>query len=216
MKYQQLIRYDKIFSESFYLLNKTQYDNKLCFDISGSSSNIYKVNIYYGSKMIYCNCPDAKKWAKNHGVICKHCCFILFKVLKLNSETYKSYLDVLIFTPSEVETIKEAFQKINMNNQEEFINQEYIEKHRQLLVKKQDNQSQSLIPKQSQDNLCCICYDEFEDISNQNKNKQCKVCLTILHKSCLNKWLSSGNNTCPYCRSIIHNTQNSYYLNLFD
>ena len=217
MKTQQLYRYDKIFSESFYLLNKSQHDNKICFDISGSSSNIYQVNIYYTSKMIYCNCPDAKKWAKNYGVICKHSCFILFKVLKLNIQMYKSYLDSLIFTPFEIENIKGAFQKINMNNQEEFINEEYIEKHQQILEKsKNNNQLQILKPKQSQDNMCCICYDEFKDICNQIENKQCKVCLTILHKNCLNKWLSSGNNTCPYCRSIIKNTQNSYYLNLFD
>lgn len=215
MKSQQIIRYDKIFSESFYLLNKTQHDNKLCFDISGSSSNVYKVNIYYGSKMIYCNCPDAKKWAKNHNVICKHCCFVLFKVLKLHVENYEPYLNILIFTSNEIQNIKEAFQKINMNKCEDFINEDYIKKHQQILQNSQNDQTQRLTPKQSQDNLCCICYDEFEDISNQKENRQCKVCLTILHNTCLNKWLSSGNNTCPYCRSIIKNTNNSYYLNLF-
>lgn len=215
MKYQQVIRYDKIFCESFYLLNKTQYDNKLSFEISGSSSNIYKVNIYFGSKMIYCNCPDAKKWAKNYGVICKHSCFILFKVLKQEIDKYKSYLDILIFTPQQIQNIINSFETINMTIQTEYINQDYIKKHK-LLLEKGNDQKNSLTPKQSQDNLCCICYDNFQNITDTKENKQCKVCKTILHKNCLNKWLSSGNNTCPYCRSIIKDTKNSYYLNLFD
>ena len=49
MKSQQRFM-TKYLVKASYLLNKTQHDNKLCFDISGSSSNVYKVNIYYGSK----------------------------------------------------------------------------------------------------------------------------------------------------------------------
>ena len=66
MKTQQYCRYNKIFSDNFYLLNKTEHPNKLSFDVSGSTSNIYNVNIYFASKMIYCNCPDAKKGGLNH------------------------------------------------------------------------------------------------------------------------------------------------------
>ena len=80
MKYQQLNRLDKIKHESIYLLDKEKYDNKLVFTMSGSTNNIYKVQLYFGSKMIYCNCPDAKKWCKMECIICKHCCFVLMKI----------------------------------------------------------------------------------------------------------------------------------------
>lgn len=213
MKTQQLYRYDKIFSESFYLLNKLKENNKLTFNISGSTSNIYKVSIYFASKMIYCNCPDAKKWAKSYGVICKHCCFVLFKVLNLNLENHKSYLDILIFTQDEINNIINAFDKISSN--QDFIKEEYIQKYNQILAQDKSNQI-TIVPKETQDTMCCICYDEFKNIKDVNENKQCKVCQTILHKNCLNKWLNSGNNTCPFCRSNIKNTQNSYYLNLYD
>ena len=216
MKTQQVSRYDKIFSENFYLLNKSQEYNKLCFNVSGSTSNIYKVNIYFASKMIFCNCPDAKKWAKSYGVICKHCCFVLFKILKLDIDTYQPYLERVIFTQEEIDSIKLAFENINISNNQDFINEEYIKKYKLLLEQEKPTNQNTIVPKETQDTMCCICYDDFENITDINKNKQCKVCQTILHKDCLNKWLRSGNNTCPYCRSIIKNTHNSYYLNLFN
>lgn len=215
MKTQQYYRYNKIFSDNFYLLNKSEEHNKLSFDVSGSTSNIYKVNIYFASRMIYCNCPDAKKWAKSYCVICKHCCFVLFKVLKLDLAEYESYLQVLVFTPEQISHIKQTFQNTNISNNNEYINEEYINKYKQLLEDSKATAQQSIVPKETQDIMCCICYDDFENITDISKNKQCKVCQTILHKECLNKWLQSGNNTCPYCRSTIKNT-NSYYLNLFN
>ena len=61
--------------------------------------------------MIYCNCPT-RKMGKSHNVICKHCCFVLFKVLKLHVENYEPiFLNILIFTSNEIQNIKEAFQK---------------------------------------------------------------------------------------------------------
>ena len=77
---QQLLRLDKIYNEDFFLLDKYQDDNKLIFKICGSTKNIYEVKLYLISKRIYCNCPDSKSWARKYGVICKHSCFVLFKV----------------------------------------------------------------------------------------------------------------------------------------
>ena len=86
MNNSQYKRYAKLSIEPFYLLNKKYEDNKYIFDMSGSQQDIYTVTIYdntseYQGK-ITCNCPDMNSWAKKQHVVCKHCCFILFKVLK--------------------------------------------------------------------------------------------------------------------------------------
>ena len=60
MKIQQLIRIDKIQHEHIYLLTKNKETNKHVFEICGSTKNVYKVQLYKKSKMIYCNCPDSK------------------------------------------------------------------------------------------------------------------------------------------------------------
>ena len=59
MNWQQLVRIDKVESDPIFLLSKTNTPQKFVFDICGTSKNIYKVQIYKTSKMIYCNCPDA-------------------------------------------------------------------------------------------------------------------------------------------------------------
>ena len=74
MKIQQLIRIDKIQHEHIYLLTKNKETNKHVFEICGSTKNVYKVQLYKKSKMIYCNCPDSKSYANNYGVVCKHIC----------------------------------------------------------------------------------------------------------------------------------------------
>lgn len=208
---QQIIRLEKLNSDSFYLLDKFEEEDKLNFDICGSTKNIYKVRLYFRSKMIYCNCPDAKSWAKKYGVICKHSCFVLFKVLKLNINK-DEYLRTLVFDDGQIEYLKDSFKKISMiNSNEDFINLEYSEKFKKIA---ETNTNNEITPRDSDDNFCAICYEDFENIVDKDSNRQCKVCMKILHKKCLNKWLSMGNHNCPYCRSIINN-ENNNYKNLF-
>jgi hypothetical protein len=83
--------------ENIYLL-KIHNNNDLVFKVSGSTSNIYSVRIYktFEWNNIFCDCPDAKKWANMYGVMCKHCIFIIFKVLKLF--TYTNTLSTITTT----------------------------------------------------------------------------------------------------------------------
>jgi hypothetical protein len=215
MKYQQLNRIDKINYEPLYLLNKTNENNKLTFEISGSTNNIYKVQLYFTSKMIYCNCPDAKKWCKLDNIICKHCCFILLKVLNFKEELYDNYFNILIFTNEQITYLKTQFDKINLNNNI-YVNEIYLEKYNKLINNIQTNETPCITLKENQDTFCIICYDTFENILDITNNTQCKVCNIITHKVCLNKWINMGNNSCPYCRSIIKTHANNNYINLFN
>ena len=126
------LRFEKLNNEDFYLLDKQKEDSKLIFKICGSTKNVYETKIYFKSKMIFCNCPDSKSWAKKYGVICKHSCFVLFKVLRLKIDKME-YFKKLIFDEMQINEIKENFEKLNLlNYEEDFLNQNYINKFKNI------------------------------------------------------------------------------------
>jgi len=200
MKFQQSLRIDKIYDQSIYLLKKSQEDNKFVFEVCGTTKNIYKVQIYKYSKMIYCNCPDAKSYAKQNGVVCKHSCFILLKVLKLiNSD---DFFKMLLFDDKQLDFIKNEFNKLELI-ENEYIKMDYVNKFNELPEDK-------IIIKTDMESFCLICYDELDDIENKKFNNQCKYCFKIFHNKCINKWLNLGNNNCPHCRNLMKSNNYKY------
>jgi hypothetical protein len=215
MNSEQLIRIDKTYNEPLYLLDTNKIENKLVYKISGSTNNIYNVQIYFNSRKIYCNCPDSKKWARIHNVICKHCCFILLKVFKMSGQS--DFFDKYILSNEQLEELKIKTNNLNLSNNNEFVNQNYIQKFKELTNNPNNNKNiKTIVLKENYDNFCPICYDEFTDITNIVKHIQCKQCMVILHKVCLQKWLNMGKSTCPYCRITIKSETNNFYKNLFE
>lgn len=51
---------------------------------------------------------------------------------------------------------------------------------------------------------CAICYSILHVVDRKLPNKTCPTCKNKFHGACLYKWFrSSGNNTCPLCRTEI-------------
>lgn len=51
---------------------------------------------------------------------------------------------------------------------------------------------------------CAICYSILHAVDRKLPSKVCPTCNNRFHGACLYKWFrSSGNNTCPLCRSEI-------------
>jgi hypothetical protein len=209
MNPEQIIRIDKTFNEPLYLLDIKTESSKLTYKISGSTNNIYNIQIYTASRHIYCNCPDSKKWAKFHNVKCKHCCFVLLKIFKISN--HETFFETNTLSQENINEIKTKHATLNINQNNEFINTEYCE----LFKKMNEKKEKKIILRENHDTFCSICYDEHTEIQNIKINTQCKKCLVILHTDCLKKWLNHGNTTCPFCRTQI-NTQTGYYKNLFD
>ena len=67
MKYQQKSRLDRIYSQTFYLIDQNAYDqlDQHLFVVSGSTANLYKVTLKINQddfdQTITCNCPDDAK-----------------------------------------------------------------------------------------------------------------------------------------------------------
>ena len=214
MNYEQKKRYDKINTEEIYLLDKLIEKDNMTFNISGSTANVYKVVIYEKYKNIDCNCPDMRSWAKKYKCVCKHCCFILFKVLKaFTISDANSFYNSLHFSNDEMKTMRNKFEQLIITG--DIINEEYLEKYKNLNV---ENFKSIFEQKREikEDDYCIICFDEYE---KDSKNIECPTCHNIIHKQCMTKWLNMGKTSCVYCRSeiwkkFIENKSSSDYLNL--
>lgn len=234
MKIKQHERFQKIFYESLFLLNIVNKTHDVIFKVAGSTSNVYSVRINKSFELnnIFCDCPDSKKWANIHGVVCKHCVFIIFKVLKLfpyknilsnitTDERGEEFLEKRKLNKDNIEVINVFLDLFNINETKcsDFIRSDYIEKYN--LLKERENNPVSDILEKKEDPVehCLVCFDDFdtETMFSKEHNSQCLVCKNIFHKECLNKWFLY-NKTCPYCRSPSSQNTNhddGDYLSLF-
>jgi len=240
MNEKQKKRYDKIFCEGFYLLNKTNNNKNLSFDVSGSKQDVYTVDINMEKNKIFCSCQDMKSWAAKQHVVCKHCCFVLFRVLKCFSNTNSSifitntinktdYFNTLTFDQNEINFIISQFDKINFQNND-YVNLQLKNKYDNII----SQPDQTIIfhglnnTKQiTGDELCPICYMNIEE-NEKEKLVICPICNTYLHIDCMEIYLNTSKICkCVYCQNDIwkkykrSNLQNistsvSKYINLND
>lgn len=226
MNASQSKRYNKLSSEPFYLLNKKYEDDKYIFDMSGSKQDIYTVVIYSESSndpgQIACNCPDMNSWAKKQHVVCKHCCFILFKVIKCFNKTKdKVYLnskhsiiktdffDKLWLNQQELDFIKQLFDKITLINTE-YTDSKLIEKYNKLvndvdtgkvILSFEGKNNTKVIESDDECPICSCTLLENDDTIDTLLS--CPICHAYIHKECMDIWIKHGHDTCVYCRSDI-------------
>jgi hypothetical protein len=214
MNSQQYKRFLKLSEDELYLID---FNDKLEFHISGSTKNIYKV-IMTGHNF-WCDCPDSKSWAKKYHVVCKHVCFVLFKVVKLFSSSNienignkTQFFTTLNLSDEELDKIK-LFIK-NKSVSSDIINQSLIDKYNKIANQPSINIFGNSTKSIDQDDECPICYDILlsQDIS---KLLSCPECKNYVHDGCMKKWLEY-NKSCVYCRSTIwiNNGKEAKYLNL--
>jgi len=88
-------RLGKLQTDQFYLLSSSvgAKDKSLCFDVSGSTGNVYRVDLPARGKRFSCNCPDASSHARRHNVECKHVLFVVYRVLRssLSSQHFQPH-----------------------------------------------------------------------------------------------------------------------------
>ena len=213
LSYHQKNRFFRIFNDNFYLLDILKYPDNTKFFISGSSKNVYTVTIFENKRMT-CNCPDMKSWAKESDCVCKHCCFVLFRVLDIykyyNNINELNFFKDLEFDDDEYNFIRsrmlELISKFNPNdmdsNKNNIINIDLIQKYNKIKDLKVVNGKEKYIVKNSieaKEDVCPIC---FLELKNEEIVK-CPCCNNIIHKECMEKWLRMGKSNCVYCRSDV-------------
>lgn len=221
MKDKQHDRFQKIFYENLFLLNITNKNHEIIFNVAGSTANVYSIKILKGSEWnhVFCNCHDAKKWAQHCGVLCKHVIFILFKVLKLFtyrnslsiisvSEKGEEFLEKRKLHKDYLEVISVFLDLFNIEDENaDFLNNDLVLKY--INLKKQSNaeddkpqQDREIINKK-QIGHCLICFEDFDPTIKLlcTEVGECSICKSILHNKCLEKWFNH-NKSCPLCRSL--------------
>ena len=104
MDYFQNIRYIKSNKEKYVILDIIKEKDKTLVMILGKTNNIYTITIK--NNIINCNCPDGDGFCKDHDYICKHSCFLLFKILKMNVKEMNKYFNTYVFSNKEFKFIE--------------------------------------------------------------------------------------------------------------
>lgn len=213
MNSQQQKRYQKLNNDKFFLLGTHRENNNLLFDISGSTKNVYHVTIYGDTGTIFCTCPDAKSWAVKHNCICKHCLFVLYRVLRIFDNTNESFFDCLVFSIDELERIIISYEYLASYLDPNIVNDNLTKKYQQLQEK---SGTEEFELKFEAEDLCGVCFLELED-SSTDQLLACSACNKVGHRECIEKWIASGQKICVYCRQQVWDKKpikNGDYQNL--
>lgn len=210
MNSNQLKRYQKLSTERFYLLDNGIENDQHQFHISGSTKNIYKVSIYTNTGKAFCTCPDAKSWAVKCHCVCKHVLFVLYRVLRIFNGTEHDFFRHLTFSATELVDIYNATDRLSTVVDETVVDKNLSSKYKNL-----QRGDTGLEPNDEIDpeEMCGVCFLDFVD---EPDHKTCKCCHKPAHVDCINKWISSGNSLCVYCRQNVwgKTTVDGEYKNL--
>jgi hypothetical protein len=211
MNSRQEQRYLRIFQDRFYWLAAAIDERSYTLNISGSTANVYTVQINRRRNQIRCDCPDGKGWARRNHCVCKHCCFVLCKVLRIYPPTIGlcdlEFWKTLRFTADDMTRIDQAMQRL-LQDGSKYQSEELIHRFHQL---QQQHESVSFEPEPSklasidrEQDECLICFDLLFDDKKTDQIAGCPVCKNLVHRACMDKWLkSSSSSTCVYCRSDV-------------
>ena len=84
MDNNQLTRIDNC-KKDIRVTNFTNKCNFYIFDVTiPSTLNTYVVKLNKVDKTLSCNCPDGRFKCRKLGVVCKHSCYVLLKILPFN------------------------------------------------------------------------------------------------------------------------------------
>ena len=193
-------------NSSHYLLNIQKEPEKFVIKISGSSRNIYTVIVDESTRTMCCDCPDSRSWAKHYKCVCKHSCFVLFRICKDVFTIDSDFFKELKFNETEFAILQDKLiQKFVFFNNYDFLSQqddtisiELLERFQKLQFS--DDETKKFEPKKElkAEETCPICLLGFDE---GVEHLECPECKNLMHKECMEQWLHSGNQTCVYCRS---------------
>ena len=183
MRHEQRLRLNRIYNEPIFLMDAHEphedsasfgtpsaYD----FSVSGATRTLYDVCLRKDGTC-RCSCPDMQKVHPTMRM-CKHICFVLFRVLK--------YTDHALFdrnctlNSQEVDLLIVKCRGCQFFTDPTFTTQRPIE----------------------EDSECPICYCTMGANDKDNPVIGCPECKNNVHAKCMQKWLTK-RNTCVYCRS---------------
>lgn len=217
-------RLDRMRNERHFLLDATVVSSVVAtLSVSGSTGNVYTVTINNQTKEITCNCPDYNSGAEREEVVCKHCCFAIYRIFRSslresffeNNHQRKFSAEDLIVYHRKVAHLQRTALQSRIN--EPFVSSNVTKRYRSL---KEDEDEPKIKREEKKDDgkdfgvelvqdcqktdledCCGMCYEEFKEAKPTDSLVRCGECKKLLHQECADMWLRKKVDSCVYCRS---------------
>ena len=134
----------------------------------------------------WCSCADHKFNSGKKNIVCKHICFIVCKVLKIN-QTY--FFEPAVKTLSN-EHLEQLLAKFS-DNSDMWKDKQYVRKSDFITI-----DDFKIFPKPISD-TCTFCYDEMTD-ADKDIACACPICKHCFHEECMGVWLEAQDK-CSFC-----------------
>lgn len=206
MSYMIYNRIHKSLNEDIKLIFYTKENYDLLFYVLGTSGFIYRIIMSCTS--FSCNCEDFEE-----SKLCKHICFVLFKILKvfrfdiklneikcvyqnrlLPTNFYKDFK----FEEYEWVTLKEKYNKIKLYLRQSNFDYKSSIKFNLIYYRYKYNVKNNFV---KTNDKCAICLDE------KGLFLKCPICKNDYHINCILSWFEKveGDKKCPTCSSYYWN-----------
>lgn len=225
----QFDRFKRMFSQPFYVLSGSVDESQMRFAISGSERNEYILRIVRSTGSLSCDCRDATGNCHRLGVVCKHMCFLLYRVLRHDDafamQTLRlgaSAFDALL--PRARRVVDRTGDRTGTEDNTRDLDVEdgvSVPARAVLSPWEIDRMCEAmrLMPRPSDhrviqvkraftavgrppepDSECPVCYDTLLQLPNELRG--CPSCGQAVHAPCARRWIASAPRaTCVYCRS---------------
>ena len=212
LPYQQYLRIKRIDNVPFFLLDNEIFEDKLILKISGSTLNVYTIEINEKTQNLSCDCIDFQTKCLRENLYCKHICFVYRRIGQIMDDNLFIEKRLSI---SEYSKILERLSNINSNIRNEYLSNRYYSLKDEL---KENVEEKDVFDKENSRNIeedCPICYETLKE----NKLVTCPSCNNSIHDECMKMWLKM-KTTCVFCRSDIWKSFNkpekksTKYLNI--
>jgi hypothetical protein len=202
---RQLQRYHRALSEPLVfegLARSPRLGRPLLFRVAGSQGNCYLLSLKADARF-ECTCPDFETNCFRQGLLCKHICFLLVRVLNISS---LSLLQEGRLTAEEVLQVYAQSTNMNQASSQILSNQRFKINRIDARAFQVDRSCPGLL-----DSECPICCEPFDLQQDQNSQQdgnflrglsKCPDCAKVVHMNCALRWFArSPTKTCVMCRS---------------
>lgn len=214
MNAAQATRAAKVGVEAFYFLGATPHgEGGFRVDVSGSTANVYTITMLPG-RVLFCNCPDGKNNAKRLGVLCKHCVFLVQRVLRMDfaADVAASGLavreDRWAAAAARTASLCRGVVAADVTDAAMVARFRAARGEAPPAPVEADAEAAwasaiAALEKLTEDDLCPIC---FLDLAEKPVTRgavtalqSCRTCHGLVHADCMAKWLSTGRDACVRC-----------------
>lgn len=197
---EQHKRLCKLFTDEFFVISRDlSRPDRIELLVSGSKRDVYVVKIE--NDQCKCSCPDMKIHARRHNCLCKHVCFVWFKILNadnfglfenhhINAQDVRARLEAAVSGGGSQANRDPGVQLADLLADLS-------------LAKARINEIVFVIAKPPADeDDCPICFEGLLGDQKDHAIVGCPECKNNVHVKCITKWLQmNASKTCVYCRS---------------